>query len=390
MPATILSTPRPVNEDDRLQALKRYDILDSEKEQLFDDLTRLAADMTGSPVSLITLVDKDRVWIKSNVGLDIPEMPREGAFCSHTILGNDSLIIKDAKTDPRFASGVAEAEQAARFYAGTPLTTRDGYNLGSLCVLDLKPREISDEALARLKMLARQAMAQIELRHNLAELAKTTRKAISLENLIRQYTSRSVWERADMTVETGGLEIRDEEVNGTYLFLDVVGFTSLSEKLGPSGTVDLLNAYFRPIVDIVFEQGGDIDKFVGDQLFCIFQDSARAVETATEIRTMLEKLNQTREAAGQKTLAFTMGLNAGLAVRANVGGINRRDNTLIGNAVNIAARLQKACRPGGILVSNALFEKVKGGFHSVQQVKLNLKNLAESVNAHYIERGVFG
>ena len=89
-----------------------------------------------------------------------------------------------------------------------------------------------------------------------------------------------VWERADITAENGGMEIHDEEVQGTYLFLDVVGFTALSEQLGPSGTVELLNAYFTPIVDIVFENHGDIDKFVGDQLFCIFHDDATAVATA--------------------------------------------------------------------------------------------------------------
>jgi len=378
-------TPIPLNEDERLSALRRYDILDSEKEQLFDDLTRLAADITGAPVSLITLVDKDRVWIKSNVGFDAPETPREGAFCSHTILTEDGMVINDASTDERFQSGVVDAEKSVRFYAGTPLKTRDGYNLGTLCVVDTKPREISGDALERLKMLARQAMAQIELRHNLGALAKSTRKAISLENLMKRYTSRSVWERADLTVETGRLDIRDEEVHATYLFLDVVGFTRLSEELGPSATVELLNAYFKPIVDVVFANAGDIDKFVGDQLFCLFHDGANAVATALKINKMLEELNADRAANGKRTLAVTMGLHMGQAIRANVGGDDRRDNTLIGNAVNIAARLQKACRPGGILISQALFESVNADVKSVQQVRLRLKNLTETVLAHYID-----
>ncbi len=381
----MLSTPIPVNEDARLAALRRYDILDSEKEELFDDLTRLAADITGSPVSLISLVDKDRVWIKSNVGFDTPQTPRQGAFCAHTILGDDAMVIPDTSADARFQHGVVDAEKSVRFYAGTPLRTSDGHNLGTLCVIDNKPREISEEQLKRLKMLARQAMSQIELRHNLGALAKTTRKAISLENLMKRYTSRSVWERADLSVENGRLDIHDEEVDATYLFLDVVGFTRLSEELGPSATVELLNAYFKPIVDVVFAKGGDIDKFVGDQLFCIFHDDQAAVRTALAIRTMLANLNAERAAAGKRTLSVTMGMNAGLAIRANVGGVDRRDNTLIGNAVNIAARLQKACRPGGILVSQALFEKVRAGVQSVQQVRLKLKNVTDNVLAHYVE-----
>ncbi len=383
--STTLTIPIPMNEDERLSALRRYDILDSEKEQLFDDLTRLAADITGTPVSLITLVDKDRVWIKSNVGFDVPETPREGAFCAHTIMTEDGMVVSDASLDARFQSGVVDAEKSVRFYAGTPLKTRDGYNLGTLCVVDTKPREISEEALARLKVLARQAMAQIELRHNLGALAKTTRKAISLENLMKRYTSRSVWERADLTVENGRLDIHDEEVYATYLFLDVVGFTRLSEQLGSSATVELLNAYFRPIVDIVFANGGDIDKFVGDQLFCLFHDGVQAVATALKIREMLQDLNQERAANGEVTLNVTMGLHSGQAIRANVGGDDRRDNTLIGNAVNIAARLQKACRPGGILISHALFESVQPHAKSEQQVRLRLKNLAETVQAHYID-----
>jgi len=374
-----------MNEDERLSALRRYDILDSEKEQLFDDLTRLAADITGTPVSLITLVDKDRVWIKSNVGFDVPETPREGAFCAHTILTEDGMVVSDASLDARFQSGVVDAEKSVRFYAGTPLKTRDGHNLGTLCVVDTKPREISEEALARLKVLARQAMAQIELRHNLGALAKTTRKAISLENLMKRYTSRSVWERADLTVENGRLDIHDEDVYATYLFLDVVGFTRFSEQLGSSATVELLNAYFRPIVDIVFANGGDIDKFVGDQLFCLFHDGVQAVATALKIREMLQDLNQQRAANGEVTLNVTLGLHSGQAIRANVGGDDRRDNTLIGNAVNIAARLQKACRPGGILISQALFESVQPHAKSEQQVRLRLKNLAETVQAHYID-----
>lgn len=381
---SLTQTPVPLNDDARLAALQSYEILDSEKEELFDDLTRLAADICGTPVSLITLVDKDRVWIKSNVGMEIPETPREGAFCSYTILGEDSMVIPDAAADPRFKDGVVDAEKNVRFYAGTPLKTRDGYNLGTLCVVDTKPREMNDEQLKRLKMLGRQAMSQIELRRNLGALAKTTRKAMSLENLMKRYTSRSVWERADLTVENGRLDIHDEEVNGTYLFLDVVGFTRLSEELGPSATVELLNAYFKPIVDVVFANGGDIDKFVGDQLFCIFADEEAAMKTAFRIQRMLNELNSVRAAASKRVLEVTMGMNTGHAIRANVGGEDRRDNTLIGNAVNIAARLQKACRPGGILVSQALFEKVREGARSLQQVRLKLKNVTDNVLAHYV------
>jgi adenylate cyclase len=385
MTVTVPRAPRPATEDQRLAALRRYEILDSKKEQLFDDLTKLAAEICDMPVSLITLVDKDRVWVKSTVGVDVNEMPRDGVGCSYAILDDKGIVVPDMTADARFPQHHEGAEAGLQFYAGTPLRTHDGHNLGTLCVLDSKPREMNETQLEKLRMLARQAMAQIELRHNLDQLATTTRKAMSLETLIRQYTSRSVWQRADVTVTNGGLELLDEEVHATYLFLDVVGFTSLAEKLGPSGTVSLLNEYFKLIVDIIFEHNGDVDKFVGDQLFCIFARSEDALAAALKIHRKLDELNVQRATDGEIRLDFTIGINAGKAIRANVGGTDRRDNTLIGNAVNVAARLQKVCRPGGILVSHAVYQSATGIANSVQTVRLKLKNVADSVVAHYIE-----
>jgi adenylate cyclase len=380
-------TARPINEDARQKALETYDILESEKEELFDDLTRLAADICGTPISLITLVDKDRVWLKSKVGIEAHEMPRDGAFCAQAILNKDGIVIPDVLADPNYREHSNEGQVGVQFYAGTPLTTRDGFNIGTLCVIDTKPREISADRINQIKMLAKQAMAQIELRHNLDALAKSTRKAVSLENLMKRYTSRSVWERADVTVERGHLDIHDEEVNATYFFLDAVGFTRLSEQLGSAATVELLNTYFKPLVESIFTHHGDVDKFVGDQIFCLFQNPKDALTAATDIRDLLEKLNRERSEHGLMTLEFTMGLNEGASIRANVGGDDRRDNTLIGNAVNIAARLQKACRPGSILISDSLLQVVQNYVHSVQSVKLKLKNVSEIFLAHYVEAG---
>ncbi|GBF50364.1 adenylate/guanylate cyclase with GAF sensor(s) [Leptospira ryugenii] len=377
----------PANEDARMRALAAYDILDSEKEELFDDLTRLAAEICGTPISLITLVDKDRVWLKSKVGIDASEMPREGAFCSQAILSDTGIVISDVLADPKYREHANEGQVGVQFYAGTPLKTRDGFNIGTLCVIDTKPREMSEERLNQVRMLARQAMAQIELRHNLDALAKSTRKAVSLENLIKRYTSKSVWERADVTVEKGHLDLHDEEVQATYFFLDAVGFTKLSEQLGSAATVELLNTYFKPVVDRIFANRGDIDKFVGDQIFCLFPDPNDALRAAIEIRELVERLNKERKEMGLVALEFTMGLNVGASIRANVGGEDRRDNTLIGNAVNIAARLQKACRPGSILISDSLLRLVDRTVHSVQAVKLKLKNVSEILLAHYVEVG---
>ncbi len=125
-------TPLPPDEAERLAALRRYEILDTPPEEAFDRLARLAAQLLGVPVALVSLVDADRQWFKSRRGLDLGETPRRVAFCAHTILADEVLVVEDARADPRFARNPLVADPAGvRFYAGAPVTTPDGYRIGS-------------------------------------------------------------------------------------------------------------------------------------------------------------------------------------------------------------------------------------------------------------------
>ena len=166
------SAPLPLNEDERLAALKRYEILDTDGEVAFDDLTLLASHICDVPISLVSLVDDDRQWFKSHHGINISETPREGAFCSHAILQPEQmLIIPDTTKDRRFAdSSLVTGDSNVRFYAGAPLVTDDGFALGTLCVLDTQPRELTGQQLNALSALRRQVLAQLELHRNLVEL----------------------------------------------------------------------------------------------------------------------------------------------------------------------------------------------------------------------------
>ncbi|MEZ5417056.1 MAG: ATP-binding protein [Vicinamibacterales bacterium] len=160
------------DESARLAALRRYRILDTEPEQRFDDLTMLASHICDTPISLITLIDSDRQWFKSKVGLDIAATDRSVAFCAHAIQQHDIMQVADAASDARFRDNpFVTGAPNIRFYAGAPLVTPDGYALGTLCVIDVKPRRLSDAQLRALEALRRQAQAQLELRRNLAELA---------------------------------------------------------------------------------------------------------------------------------------------------------------------------------------------------------------------------
>jgi len=160
-----MTVPSPENEAERLKALQETELLDSAPEAEFDELAQMAAILCGTPVATVTLVDKDRQWFKAKVGVERTEDPREHSFCAHTILQRDMMIVPDAAADVRFADNPLVTEEPhIRFYAGVPLTTSDGLNLGTLCVIDHKPRELSIEQQQALRVLARKAMMEIELR----------------------------------------------------------------------------------------------------------------------------------------------------------------------------------------------------------------------------------
>jgi two-component system sensor histidine kinase/response regulator len=162
----------PSDERERINALHRYDILDTEPELAFDDITLLASQICGTEIAMISLVDRDRQWFKSKVGTTTSETSRDIAFCAHGILQPEVFVVEDARADDRFAANpMVTGGQKLRFYAGAPLTTSDGHALGMLCVNSPVARTLSTEQSAGLQALSRQVVAQLELRRRTSELA---------------------------------------------------------------------------------------------------------------------------------------------------------------------------------------------------------------------------
>lgn len=182
----MISAPKSPDEDARLEALRQYHVLDTVPEESFDDFTKLASLLCEAPISLISLIDSDRQWFKSKVGIDADETHRDLAFCGHAILeSEDLLVVPNALEDERFLDNplVSEAPHI-RFYAGAPLVNTEGFALGTLCVIDRVPRVLSEDQRTALSTLGRRLVAHLENRKVSHSLAMALENISSLEKLL--------------------------------------------------------------------------------------------------------------------------------------------------------------------------------------------------------------
>ncbi|MEP7230786.1 MAG: GAF domain-containing sensor histidine kinase [Ginsengibacter sp.] len=183
--------PQPANEVARLEALKEYNILDTLSEQDYEDITLLAATICKTPVSLITFIDEDRQWFKSHHGTSETETKREYAFCAHALNSpKEALVIEDSRQDERFANNpLVTNDPYVIFYTGMPLVNPDGYALGTLCVIDHKPRKLSAEQIKALEILSKQVVTLLEMRKSNIALQKTKEELETRNKELEQFAS---------------------------------------------------------------------------------------------------------------------------------------------------------------------------------------------------------
>jgi len=274
---------KPFNEDQRLAALRRYQVLDTTAEQAYDDVTTLASAVCKTPIALISLIDEDRQWFKSRVGLDASETSRELAFCAHAILQPDEVFeVQDAHLDPRFSqSPLVMGDPCIRFYAGAPLVTADGLAIGTVCVIDREPRALSPSERKALQSLARQVVAQLELRQAMAGL--------ELESLTDPLTSlwnrRSLDRRLHAAWDTHVLE----RSSLSLLMIDLDHFKRINDVYGhPVGDGVLVQA--AAIIREQIGHEGLVARFGGEE-FCVVlpgMDAGTAGQRAEQVRRALE------------------------------------------------------------------------------------------------------
>lgn len=223
--------PIPLNEEARIQKLLSYGILDTLPEQEFEDIVQLASEICQVPISLITLLDGQRQWFKAKRGLSFSETERNVAFCSYTILEEAPLVVNNALEDERFKENpLVTGESEIRFYVGVPLTTPEGFALGSLCVLDTKPRELSEKQIFALQTLAKQVVTNLELRLKVQEVEAQKKALEEVNDFQKKLFSIISHDLRSPLVNIEQLfEISQEEIS-VKMFQQL--FESLQQKLG--------------------------------------------------------------------------------------------------------------------------------------------------------------
>ena len=264
------------------------------------------------------------------------------------------LLIHDVAGDERFSSSESLRISGIRSAMCTPLIYKD--KVFGLFYVDClsKPWAFTKEELNIFSVVAAEAAISFDNARSHEELSRRVVERQALERFLSSSIVEKILANPDQ-VHLGG-----ENQTVTILFADVRGFTRMSEKMEPQEVVELLNEYFTEMTDLVFENGGTLDKYLGDGLMAVFgapltkpDDAVRAVKTAVEMQKALDRLNRDWEASGQRSLKIGLGINTGPVTAGNIGSARRMDYTVIGDAVNIASRLCANAAGGQILISES-------------------------------------
>ena len=342
-----MKAPLPDNEAARLADLKECGILDTAPEAAYDDLTKLASHICGTPIATVSLVDSDRQWFKSKVGLEAEETPRDVAFCAHTILGSDLLIVPDATADPRFSdSPLVVDDPHIRFYAGVPLVTPRGHALGAFCAIDREPRRLDPGQIEAMRVLARQVVTQIELHRAGLELREAGEKS---DRLLLSVLPPSIADR----LKQGEKQIADSFPEATVLVAEVVDFSRATGELPPVDQVSVLNQMFCRFDRLATEQDLQKLKAMGATYYVIggvptpHPDHTRAIaEMALTMQT--EALETCGDGVGP--FCLRIGISCGPVV-AGVIGASLLGYDVWGDTINAARAMQASAPPSGIQIT---------------------------------------
>lgn len=257
----------PINEQERLKALRSYELLDTLPEEAYDTITKLASYICDTPISLVTLLDADRNFLKSRLGIEFSESPRDISFCGHAILTeNPIFIVEDARVDERFQDNPLVKDFKAIFYAGVPLKTQDGYALGTLCVYDHKPRTLDVKQQEALLGLAKQVILLFEARKRNIELQKSQQETTARNNRLEDFARLIAH---DLKSPLSSIEGLVNQLNEDYAEENDEDFTVFMEHLSTStksmrSYIDGLLEYYRADNLLVTKDDASLDTIVSE------------------------------------------------------------------------------------------------------------------------------
>ncbi|MFW5799596.1 MAG: cache domain-containing protein [Spirochaetota bacterium] len=252
-------------------------------------------------------------------------------------------------------------------------------NLANALIDMKKSKDRADEAYQKLKTRNEEL---IDLNSKLIIMDEKNEK---LQTLIRQYTPKATWSHVLETLDNEGLEESIEEITTTMLFADIKNFTKFAERYTPKIVLQSLNEIFAMVSNVIYKYNGDIDKFIGDAFFAVFNNPQECINASLEISRRLDKINDNNMMSGKPPLFLRFGINTGEVVRGNIGSEIRRDNTLIGDAVNITQRLESESIPGQILISKSTYSGVKDKIKVSEEIELSVKGRKQKIKAYYVE-----
>ncbi len=236
-----------------------------------------------------------------------------------------------------------------------PEEMRKAYSLGVDTVIH--PETVAALLPALVKPLIRGFLFYEELLQKTAELHEASIHDFILVDLIKDYIPRTIWDIAKAYAHLQKITIPEEETELTVVFADIKGFTEMTQHMPPRDVIKTLNTVFDVATRIIYKAGGDIDKFIGDAFFAVYKDARTAVDSMVQLQRELKAMNALFAFEGKPVIQFRIGIHTGSVIRGNVGGNNRFDNTLIGDTINMASRLEHIAPAGGVLISEETMKK---------------------------------
>jgi len=391
----------PLDEPDRQRALEDLKLIDSPQEERFDRIVQLTQLLFQVPIAYISLIDKDRQWFKSKVGLEANETSRSVSFCGHAILEDKAMVVPDALQDYRFAANpMVLGEPFIRFYAGQPLRGPSGHKVGTLCLADKDARELKEHDLKLLAQLGKlvereftlldKIQMQIETlkaKEALEKKSQELEKAVtelSAEKQNSEFLLKNIFpgEVADELRANGKVKAVGHE-KATVLFSDFSEFTSVAATYTPAELVEELNRAFCLFDGLSARLGVEKLKTIGDGYLCVaglqgdpVEAGVKMLKFAQEILAFTLKRKAEVEAAGKKYWNIRIGIHSGPLV-AGVVGVKRMAYDIWGDTVNIAARIQQGSEPGRINLSKSFRDLVGDKIEAEARGKKPIKHHGE-------------